>query len=458
MTCRAKSAVAFLLLASWHVAALAGDGDNYVSREEYDKLRNELDTLKAEMQALKQQVASRPVDTSQLAAKAELEAVKQQCLADAAEYETWFDTLRKDVVSLRHDVHGNSPGTTKFLLAGDAGMGFTWPKQGDSSFSAGLSPLLLWQINDRLFYEGGLDISLNGPNPDGSGSETQVDLTLSNLSFLVNDWLAVGGGLFTTPFANYHTHLDPRWINKLPDDPLVFGDNGIAPGSEVGIFATGAFPVKSVIVNYSIYAGNGPTLITDDPASAGSLNFDNFNDVNHNKSVGGRIGLVPIPGFEVGYSVQASTVNPDAFQQEVNALLQAVDWNYSREPDRLKGWVTLRGSWVWSNVSEATYDRTGELGFGPLRFDNNRNGGFVEAAYRPTKAKDKYLRNLEFVLRYDRLDVSDLAPGGGLEQRWTPGVDYWLTPSTVLKFGYEINNNRNVPDDNAFVFQFAVGF
>ena len=441
----AQSAVVALMLAAVPWAALAqnGQGKDYVSREEYEKLKSDFAALKAELAAMKRQPAARPVDVSNLATKDELESVRQECTAKAEKYSNWLESVQ--------------PGTTKFLLAGDAGAGYVCQKGSDNTFFAGYSPLLLWQINEKLFFEGGLDISLNGPDPNGSGSGTEVDLSLANINYNVNDWLTLGGGLFTVQFSNYHTHLDPRWINKLPDDPLAFGDDGIAPGSAVGVYATGAFPVKSTVVNYAVYLSNGPTLVTDDPDAAGSLNFDNFNDVNHNKAVGGRIGFLPIPGLELGYSVQYSKVNPDGFDEDVHALLQAVDWNFVRECDEIKGKLTLRGSYVWSNVSSATYDPTGANGFGPLRFNNDRNGGFLEVAYRPTKISNKILQNLEFVGRYDRLDVPDRAPGGGLVQRWTPGVDYWLTPRTVLKFAYEINNISNGPDDNAFVFQLATG-
>jgi hypothetical protein len=443
--------VSVLLVGSMPVMAAAGEDGNYVSREEYEKLKGEFDALRAEMRELRQQVAAPAAVAPELATKAEVDAIRQQMEADAAQHSGWLEELRKEI-------SGEAQGTTKFLVTGDATAGFICQKGADSSFSAGFSPLLLWKINDHLFFEGGLDFSLNGPLSNGSGSGTSVDLSYAALSYTVNDWLTVGGGLFTTPFSNYHTHMDASWINKLPDDPLVFGDNGIAPDASVGLFAKGAFPVTGTTINYAVYVSNGPTLITEDPGAAGSLNFDNFNDVNHNKAVGGRAGWLPVPGLEIGYSSQVSEVDPDTFGQTVHALLQALDWSYVRELDWLGGRATLRGSWVWSNVGEATYDPTGALKFGPLRFDNDRDGGFAEFAYRPTKINNKYLQNLEFVLRYDRLDVPARAPGGGLQQRWTPGLDYWLTPSAVLKFAYEINRNSNAPDDNAFVVQFAVGF
>ena len=124
----------------------------------------------------------------------------------------------------------------------------------------------------------------------------------------------------------------------------------------------------------------------------------------------------------------------------------------------IKGRITTRAAWVWSHLEEATYDPMGTFGFGPLRFNNNRNGGYVEMAYRPTEIEDEILKNFEYVIRYDRLDVSDMAPGGGRHEQWTPGIDYWLTPRTVLKAAYIFDKHENAEDQDGVVFQFATGF
>jgi hypothetical protein len=64
----------------------------------------------------------------------------------------------------------------------------------------------------------------------------------------------------------------------------------------------------------------------------------------------------------------------------------------------------------------------------------------------------KVLRNFEAVLRYDYLDLD--TPYGGASHRLTPGLDYWLAPSAVLKFAYQFDSD--LPD--AFVAQFGLGF
>ena len=65
--------------------------------------------------------------------------------------------------------------------------------------------------------------------------------------------------------------------------------------------------------------------------------------------------------------------------------------------------------------------------------------------------------NLEFVARYDMLNTPLTAPSGEHERRWAVGVDYWVTPSAVLKFAYEFDHKQVGPDQNAFFIQFGIG-
>ncbi len=144
--------------------------------------------------------------------------------------------------------------------------------------------------------------------------------------------------------------------------------------------------------------------------------------------------------------------NPSNFQT-VHSYLHGLDLNYVKENDYLRGRVTGRFGWVWSQLDTATYPAVT-----PSRFNNDRNGGYAEVAYRPTKAFEEWINNLEFVLRYDRLNIPSQAPGGGEDSRWIPGVDYWLTPRTVLKAAYAFDNRENRKDNNIFALQIATGF
>ena len=397
------------------------------------QMRQELNQLKAEKAASTPPASEPP--TSQ--------AVTQEDM----------DEVHSQIDKLTGQFHSALPGTEHLVIAGDAAVGFTNQQKTNSTFSAGFSPIFLFQPTDRLLFEAALDFGVS-TDPE-AGSSTSVDLTIADASFIVNDYLIVGGGLFVVPFGQYHNHFDPPWINKLPDDPLAFGDGGIAPGSEVGIFARGAAPLftNSKIV-YDAYLTNGPQLITNDPAAAGSLNFDDFTDLNNGKAVGGRIGFLPTPDIEAGYSIMYSQTSPTGFHHAY-ALLQAADLNVRKD---VHGVGMFRGhaEWVWSNVERATYGG-GAAGFGPISFGNYRTGGYAEVAYRPTYCTNPYIQNLEGVFRYNLLRTPLSAPGGDHEQLYEFGLDYWLTPSAVLKVAYEIDDKKVGPDQNIFAVQFGIG-
>ncbi|HEY2588589.1 MAG TPA: hypothetical protein VGI81_22800, partial [Tepidisphaeraceae bacterium] len=335
-----------------------------------------------------------------------------------------FEDLQAQMLKLEEKVHSTLPGTEHVVIVGDGSVTYTNLQKASapSSFNAVVSPRILWEPTDRLLVTAAFDLAFATDNTGASSSS--VDVSIAEASIVVNDYLMVGGGLFVVPFGQYHNHFDPPWIEKLADAPLPFGDNGIAPSSEVGIFAHGAAPLaflrapfSSPKIVYDAYLANGPQLITNDPAAAGMLNFDDFTDLNNGKAVGGRIGFLPFPSMEFGYSFQYSQAAPPGFHK-TNVLLQAADLNWVQLVRPLGGVFTTRAEWVWSNVENVTYDPTGKLGFGPLNFGNYRTGGYAELAYRPTLSSNRIIRNLEFIFRYDNLRSPLNSPSGQYEQRY----------------------------------------
>ena len=438
----------------------AAASGQYVSREEYEKLRAEMQAMKAEMDALRQERrATGPGDEKLQAQVArisvDVDQMKTQKSGQSQEFDQYAEEMDRKLKKLQDEADFTRPGSTKFLVTGFTTAEFIYRENEGSTFSAGFNPIFLWKMSDRLFAEAELEFSLITPE---EGSQTETSLEYANISYVVNDFVTVGAGKFLLPFGIFNERLHPNWINKLPDAPLPFDDElGIAPEAGIGAFVRGGVPAGPTKFVYDAYIDNGPSLITTDPAQAGRLDFDNFEDNNYNKAVGGRLGYLPLPELEVGYSVQYAKVNPGDFE-DVHAFLQDIDVSYVRELGWLQGTIDARAEWVWSEVENATYDPTGALGFGPLNFDNDRNGGYLQLAYRPTKVSNKIIRNLEFVMRYDMLDVPEGSPGGVDEHRWTPGIDYWVTPSMVVKAAYQFVESNGAEDQNAVLLQAALGF
>jgi hypothetical protein len=429
--------------------------DKYVSREEYEKLKGELDELKAQMAELvKNKTPQAPAAPAE-GPSGEAKSITADGMATPQSDEV--AELREEVAKVREIAASNAPGTTKFLLTGYAFGGFEKRNGQPSTFNAGASPILLWKLSDQLFFEGELELGLHD-------ASTDVNLEYAHLTYLLNDYITIGIGKFLTPFSQFPARLHPAWINKLPDFPLAYNeDQGLVPFSQVGVHLSGAIPIGPTKVLYDVYASNGPRLNTADPASAGSLEFDNFTDIDNRKAFGGRIGFMPIPELEVGYSILYEGVTaPDTSAGHAHVLLQGIDGSYNHDFDWLKGGIDLRAEWVWSDVSRLTYDPMGNLGFGPLTFNNRRNGGYAQVAYRPYKLKVPIIQKLEVVGRYDKIDMPWGAPGAFDEERWSIGLNYWLGQSTVIKAAYEFGNRNSSENGHqnvdSFLLQAAMGF
>ena len=418
---------AALLLIAGTAARGQPSGTGPVSREDYDKLQARLERVE-----------------QQLAEKGKQPAFTQE------DVDRIVEEVEKDIKTNRDTTNALSLGAHQFLVTGYGFAQFEDHHGSTSTFSTGVNPLILWKLNDRLIFETEFEIQFNS-KADGGGVDFALEI--ANLSYAVNDHLILGGGLFKTPLGIFNERLESKWINKLPDRPLPYDDErGIAQEASVGIFAKGAFRTRVGDVNYAAYVSNGPTLNTDGD-NPGSLDFDNQIDENDNKAVGGRIGWIPLQYLEIGYSIQWAKVNPSGFE-DVHALTQAVDLSYVRTYSQIKGQIDFRVEWVLSNVDTATYS----INDVPTRFNNDRNAGYIQIAYRPTQMEGRFLKNIEGIFRYDRLNVSKSAPNGGYEQRYTFGIDYWLNPSTVIKLAYEVDDKEKGQSSDAFYVQGAIGF
>lgn len=413
-----------------------------IPKQQYDKMIQEHQKLIEEMAEMK-------------AFKARFEESQKKSVTQQKETDEALDDLEKQVKGAKQMAKDSFPGTSKFLMTGYGSAGFIAQDHGgDQKFNATLNPIFLWKASDRLLFEGEIEAELEG-------HDTSVALELAQISYLLNDYVTLGAGKFLNPMDYFVERQHMGWVNKMPDKPLAVYD-GLLAESDLGFQIRGGVPVGNTKIGYAFFVANAPELRFDTNSigatDLGTLEFNNFDNVGKHIAVGGRVGFFPIPELEVGYGYQFSEVSPPDHIGNANSLLQSVDLSYVRDSERLKGLINFKGQWIWSQVDKFAYDPEGTVG-GPFAFRNNRNGGYLQIAYRPTRVANACFKNLEPVYRYDRLSQARTATGTD-EERHSVGLNYWLAPTTVFKLAYEFDfqNGPEADRHNAVLLQFVTGF
>ena len=156
---------------------------------------------------------------------------------------------------------------------------------------------------------------------------------------------------------------------------------------------------------YDAYVSNGPNLETQDPATAGSLHFDNFSDLNNNKAVGGRIALQPITAVGIRLLDSIRKGRLDRLQ---GCRCPAAGGRF-RLPQGVprdlaaRSTFTVNGSGPTSVAPPTT--ATGALGFGPVNFQELPQRRLRSGRLPPDRRQNKIIRNIEYIARFDVMTV-----------------------------------------------------
>lgn len=358
--------------------------------------------------------------------RADLEASQQE-----------FDS---SLAALHDSVRVGRPGTNRFLLAGYAASEYRMVRNGPSVFTTQVSPILLWQLSERILFAAEPEFE--------AGATLGIGLEYAHVSVLAADFLNLGIGKFITPFTLFNERLHPAWINKLPSSPLPFGHGGIAPGSAVGAYARGGVPAGlTTRLNYAIYAVNAPELMRmgEDAGEVEAV------DESDERAFGGRIGLFHMPaGIELGYSFQTSKV----------VVLHGVHIVLSRQSRALRGRLDARFEGILSRADRGPFEGLAAGDRERFLVNNRRTGGYGQLAYRPSLASSSIARGLEFVGRRDWLNRPDWegGPSGNDTRRSSAGVSYALRPSMAIKLAFQRDANTVVASQRSVVLQVATGF
>jgi len=346
--------------------------------------------------------------------------------ADAASLQDDVNRLKRDVASLKDTA--KAPDSVVHL-AGYGSAGFS-SRKSDSTFQVfSFSPIFHYQYKDLMLMQAEIEM---GYNDDGS---TEAVLEYASLNLIMNDHAVLVAGQFLSPIGQFRQNLHPAWINKLPSKPLGFADGGAAPLTETGVEVRGGFTPGGKGLNYAVYIGNGPKLVEN----AGELEVEtegNSSDANKNKTVGGRVGYLPLHNLEIGVSAAAGKAN---LPGEDNRNYRVYDVDFAYQP----AVIELRGEYVQTKVDS--------LAGSAIPDEHTWKAWYVQASHKFTPS------HWEAVLRYGKFTPPEKSQE--LKQ-WAAGINYLFANNVIGKLSYEKNDapTGTVGDENRFVAQLAYGF
>lgn len=367
------------------------------------------------------------------------------------------------------------PGNTKLVLTGVAWFGFqahmnnldkTIPKTSFNDF--GFSPMFLWKLSDKFFFESEIEIKNDG-TADNSAA---FDLEFAKLSYSLNKYITIGAGKMLSPFGAYNERWEPNHIEKFPnaplrpDDVVLPDDTHLFWGAIMGVDVRGCLPMGSSKLNYVLFISNGPKLHTE-KEMGGMLQYENWNDNNNNKELGGRIGFLPFTNssLELGVSLKHGIAGNegDSLYKKIGTTAYAIDLSYIKSLEPIKSTINIRGQFTSVNVDKANYHLTDSTYY---TFDNTMQSYFAQISIRPSMLRSKFLRKIELMFRYCSLTPpkdavwcpKDNNGQGGSITRMDFGLCYWLTWRTGLRFAYEIQTMPGGSKQKELYVRFCTGF
>ncbi|MEI7802462.1 MAG: hypothetical protein WCI97_07460 [Bacteroidota bacterium] len=341
-----------------------------------------------------------------------------------------------------------SSGTNKMMIMGNAEAKFVMDSASSNFTNVNFKPIFLWRINEKLFVESEVEFET------GDG-EVGIGLEYANMCYKLNKYMTIHGGRFLQKFGAYRGRNGEAFLNRLPSDPVGFGDGGIGPMNEVGVGIQGGFPCGPSKMNYDIYVSNGPVLLTDS-SEVGQFDYEAYIDNNKGKTYGGHIGLLPFSNscVELGVSMEHSDKTGDIGTpfENIGTTMMAYDGSFFHKISPLKGTFRILGEYKSQNTDQINFPDD-SAGF--YSFKNLSSTFYVAASFRPNLINNKFIRNLEIAGRFSQFTPPANAPWGGAQQTQTAvSLDYWFNWNSLIKVCYQMQTDM----PNTLICQLALGF
>lgn len=324
---------------------------------------------------------------------------------------------RGDVGSFGYRLGDNA---SKFQIHGYTTNEFISAQNGVSTFDNHYYNIFVGSnIGEKIFAEIQLEYEHGGE---------EIQARYAQVDYKVSDLLIIRTGKFLVPINVFNEYLYPEYINKAISRP--FMNRNITPTAwaEVGLQLRGSFDINEKTKGfYSAYVVNG--LEGEEGGDIRSMRNNHRDRNSDNKAFGGKFGFKS-GGFEFGTGVYTGKYTEDG---EQGLTIFSTDLGY------IKNGFTLRAEYNMANME--TTSRT-----------INRDGASITGSY---VIKDK----VEPVIRYDFMNWDDPADVTRDRSRIYTGINYLISNTMNLKFGYEfISNEGEEVDDNVLSFQLALGF
>ncbi len=423
----------------------------------------ELRALVTEQTALVKQQSAIVKDQSE-----QIRTLQDQVRKLADEAPTQFvDTIDQRIVDFENY------SSSKLTISGYGATGYADLDNGDNTFGTLFVPIFHYQLSERLHLTAEVEFDLRGDDLD-------IELEYAQIDFLLNDYLTITSGKFLLPFNAFSERFHPAWINELPSLPPIYGSHGGGGGivpvlSDTGVQFRGGLQVpwfsdlEGPVINYAFYVTNGPRIepesetdghfeeladfLEDDGVITSAADLlealdighdegteiefgETFTDNNKNKTLGGRLGVLPIPSLEIGGSYMVGKFDDS---NDLDFDMFGFDASYRVGPFDFRGeYINLQ----FERESGGTEKQEGFYAQGGIKLR--------DAIAHLELPRGTFLDQTELLLRYGQV-YSGLDYG-----EWTPGIVYWLRPSVPLKLAYSFRTgDRN---DDVLQLQFAFGF
>lgn len=292
------------------------------------------------------------------------------------------------------------------------------------------NPIFLYQIQDNLLASAELEFEHGGD---------EIAVEYAQIDYLWNDYVTITAGKFLVPFGAFNRRLHPGWISKVPGRP--YSNYHVVPTgwSETGVMVSGAVAIdeNGGRINYAAYVTNGMEGNAGDDIRD-LRNADSRDKNNNNKAFGGRLGIVPVAGAEIGVSTYSCKYDAVA-DPELDLKIIGFDAEYHYED-----YFEIRGEYNKAD-QDITIDST-----------DSKVGFYIQAALKLSVFDNDLLMPMEFALRYS---VQDFDDGAKDLTEITPTLNYYLSSSTVFRIAYTINGEDGTEkDNNVLTLVLAKGF